>query len=106
MPKALICSPPTPLQGLVDAEYQRTIAPVQLEDQQTKQDTGHLQGRPCRPVEHVMVAGVVAIVAQSHDAKGGSHGALAWGQYGTNQQDPSFPPSRAAKKCCEEDENR
>ena len=103
-----------PFQGFVDAEDQRTIAPIQVEDQQSKQDPGHLQGRPCRPVEHVMVAGVVAIVAQSHDTQRRCHGALARGQYGTNQQDLGFPPSlpsaptggRAAKKCCEGDENR
>ena len=31
-----------PFQGFVDAEDQRTIAPIQVEDQQSKQDPGHL----------------------------------------------------------------
>ena len=53
-----------------------------------------------------MVAGVVAIVAQSHDTQRRCHGALARGQYGADQKDLGFPPSRAAKKCCEGDENR
>ena len=105
-PKGTDLRPPTPFQGLVDAEYQRTIAPVQMADQQYQQDPGHLKGRPCRPVENVMVTSVIAVAAQPHAAKGRGHGAPAWGQYGTNQQDLSFPPSRAAKQCCEGDKNR
>ena len=58
----------TPLQGFVDAEDQRTIALVQMLEQQHEQDASRLTGRPHRPIEHLVVASVVAVVAESHDA--------------------------------------
>ena len=45
-----------------------------------------------------MVAGVVAVVAESHDAPRRSHGALARGQYRADQQDLGFQPGRAAQQ--------
>ena len=66
-----------PFQGFVDAEDQRTIALIQVLEQQHEQDASRLAGRPHRPVEHLMVAGVVEVVAAAHDAQRRGHGALA-----------------------------
>ena len=88
----------TSLQGFVDAEDQRTIALVQMLEQQHEQDASRLTGRPHRPIEHLVVASVVAVVAESHDAQRRSHGALARGQYRADQQDLGFQPGRAAKQ--------
>ena len=46
----------------------RTIALVQMLEQQHEQDASRLTGRPHRPIEHLVVASVVAVVAESHDA--------------------------------------
>ena len=71
---------PTPFQGFIDAEDQRTVAAIQVLQQQPEQDAGRLTGRPHRPIEHLVVAGVVVLVAAAHDAERGGHGALAGGQ--------------------------
>ena len=57
----------------------------------TSQDASRLTGRPHRPIEHLMIAGVGALVAAAHDAQR-RHGALARGQYRADQQHLSFPP--------------
>ena len=80
------------------AEDQRTIVLVQVLEQQHEQDASRLTGRPHRPIEHLMITGVVAVVAESHDAQHRSHGALARGQYRADQQDLGFPPGRVAKQ--------
>ena len=54
--------------GCSTAEDQRTIALVQMLEQQHEQDASRLTGRPHRPIEHLVVASVVAVVAESHDA--------------------------------------
>ena len=84
-----------PFQGFVDAEDQRTIALIQVLEQQHEQDASRLAGRPHRPIEHLMVAGVVEV---AHEAQRRGHGALARGQYGAGQQDLGFQPGRAAKQ--------
>ena len=66
----------TPFQGLVDAEHQRALAPVQVLEQQRQQDAGRRTGRPHRPVEHLVVMSVVPLVAASHDAE--RRGNLRW----------------------------
>ena len=86
-----------PFQGFVDAENQGTIALVQVLEQQHEQDASRLAGRPHRPVEHLMVAGVVEVVAAAHDVQRRGHGALARGQYRPEQQHLGFPPGRVAK---------
>ena len=92
----------TPFQGFVNAEDQGAVAPVQVpEQQQQQQDAGGLTGRPHCPIEHLVIAGVVALVAASHDPQGGGDGALARGQNGAHQQDLSFPPSRVGEQHCE-----
>ena len=68
MPRGFDFRAATPLQGFVDAEDQRTIALVQMLEQQHEQDASRLTGRPHRPIEHLVVASVVAVVAESHDA--------------------------------------
>ena len=88
----------TPFQGLIDAENQRAVAAVQVLEQQRQQDASRLTGRPYRPVEHLMVAGVVEVVAAAHDAQRCGHGALARGQYRPEQQHLGFPPSRVGKQ--------
>ena len=88
----------TPFQGLIDAENQRAVAAVQVLEQQRQQDASRLRGRPYRPVEHLMVAGVVEVVAAAHDAQRCGHGALARGQYRPEQQHLGFPPSRVGKQ--------
>ena len=101
-----------PFQGFVDAENQGTIALIQVLEQQHEQDAGRRTGRPYRPVEHLMVAGVVEVVAAAHDAQRRGHGALARGQYRPEQQHLGFPPSlpsaptggRVAKQRCEGNE--
>ena len=55
------------LQGFVDTEHQRTVAVVEMLKQQPEQDLGRPKGRPRRPVQHVMVAGIVAVAAEAHD---------------------------------------
>ena len=87
-----------PFQGFVDAEDQRTIALIQVLEQQHEQDASRLAGRPHRPIEHLMVAGVVEVVAAAHDAQRRGHGALARGQYRADQQNLGFQPGRVAKQ--------
>ena len=80
------------------AEDQRTIALVQMLEQQHEQDASRLTGRPHRPIEHLVVASVVAVVAESHDTERRCHGTLAGSQYRADQQDLGFPPGRVAKQ--------
>ena len=94
----------TPFKGLVDAEHQRALAPVQVLEQQRQQDAGRRTGRPHRPVEHLMVAGVVALVAAAHDPQCCRHGALARGQDRAHQQHLGFPPGWVGKQRCEGNE--
>ena len=94
----------TPFKGLVDAEHRRALAAVQVLEQQRQQDAGRRTGRPHRPVEHLMVAGVVPLVATSHDAQCCRHGALARGQDRTHQQHLGFPPGWVGKQRCEGNE--
>ena len=44
------------------------------------------------PIEHLMVAGVVELVAAAHDAERRGHGALARGQDRTHEQELGFLP--------------
>ena len=76
---------PTPLQGFVDAEDQGAIAAIQVLEQQYQQNTRGRTGRPHRPVEHLMVAGEVAVIAATHDPQRRGHRALAWRQYRAHQ---------------------
>ena len=102
-----------PFQSFVDAENQGTIALIQVLEQQHEQDASRLAGRPHRPVEHLMIAGVVPLVAASHDAERRGNRALARGQYRADQQPLGFPPSlpsaptggRFGKQRCEGNEN-
>ena len=41
------------------AEDQRAVALIKVLEQQQQQDAGRLTGRPHRPIEHLVVAGVV-----------------------------------------------
>ena len=94
----------TPFQGLVDAEDQWAVATIQVLEQQHQQDARCLAGRPHRPIEHLVVAGVVALVAAAHDAQCRRHGALARGQDRADQQHLGFPPGWAGKQRCEGNE--
>ena len=94
----------TPFQGFVDAEDQRAVTAVQVLEQQRQQDAGRLAGRPHRPIEHLMVAGVVAVIAATHDPQRRGHGALARGQDRADQQHLGFPPSWAGEQRCEGNE--
>ena len=94
----------TPFQGFVNAEDQGTIALVQVLEQQHQQDARCLAGRPHRPIEHLMVAGVVALVAAAHDAQRRSHGALTRRQDRADQQQLRFPPGWAGEQRCEGNE--
>ena len=94
-----------PLHGFVDAEHQRAVALAEVPDQKTQQYVSHLEWRPCRPVEDVIIAGVVAASAQTHDAERRGHGALAGSEDRADQQDLGFPPGRGPKQCCEGIEN-
>ena len=96
---------PAPFQGLINAEDQWAVAPVQVLEQQQQQDARHLAGRPHRSVEHLMVAGIVVVAAATHDAQGRRHGTLARGQDRAQQQQLGFPPSRIAKQRFEGSEN-
>ena len=44
------------------------------------------------------ITGIVAVVAEAHDAERRRHGALAGSQYRADQQDLGFPPGRVAKQ--------
>ena len=58
-----------------------------------------MAGGPHRPIEHLMVAGVVAVFGAAHDAQRRRHGALAWGQYRADQYDLGFQqPGWVAKQ--------
>ena len=83
------------------AEDQRAVAVIQVLEQQHQQDAGYRTGRPHRPIEHLMVAGVVLVVAQSHDPQGRRHGALTRGQDRAHQQHLGFPPGWVGKQRCE-----
>ena len=96
----------TPLQCLVNAEHQGAVALVKMLNQQPQQYPGHQKGRPRGAVEHMMIAGIVAVATQTHDTEGRGHRASAWRQYRANQQDLGFLPGRAPKQCCEGDEDR
>ena len=52
-----------------------------------------------------MVAGVVTLVAASHDTERRGHGALSWGQNRANQQQLHFLPSGVGEQGCEGKEN-
>ena len=92
-------------QGFVDAENQRAVAPIQVLEQQHQQDVGRLTRRPYRSVQHLMVAGVVALVAAAHDPQRGGDGALARRQYRADQQHLGFSPGWVAEQRCEGSEN-
>ena len=94
----------TPFQGFVDAEDQGAIALIQILEQQHQQDASRRTGRPHRPVEHLMVAGVVALVAAAHDPQRRGDGALTRGQDRAHQQHLGFPPSWVAEQRCEGNE--
>ena len=94
-----------PLHGFVDAEHQRAVALVEVADQKIQQDVSRLEWRPRRPVEDVMIAGVVAVAAQTHDAELRGHGAPAGSEDRAGKQDLGFPPGRGPKQCCEGIEN-
>ena len=72
------------------AEDQWAVALIKVLEQQHQQDAGRLTGRPHRPIEHLMVTGVVLVVAQSHDPQGRGDGALARGQDRAHQQHWAF----------------
>ena len=95
----------TPFQGFVDAEDQGAVAAVQMLEQQRQQDAGYRTGRPHCPIEHLMVAGVVVIIAAAHDAQRRGHGALARGQDRADQQQLGFTPGWAGEQRCEGNEN-
>ena len=52
-----------------------------------------------------MAAGVVPVMAASHDLPGLSHGALSGGQEGAHQQQLSFGPGGFAEQRCKGHEN-
>ena len=60
IPVSSFLGPATPFQSFVDAEDQRPVAPIQVLEQKHQQDAGYPTGRPHRPIEYLMVAGVVA----------------------------------------------
>ena len=97
--------PLPPLQRLVDTEDQGTVAPVQMLEQEPQQDLGQLKRRPDRPVEHLMIAGIVAVAAETHNPEGSGHRALAWGENGADQQHLGFPPSPLLEQRCERKKN-
>ena len=101
---------PTPFQGFPigqcsHAENQGTVAAIQVLKQEQQQDAGRLTRRPHRPIEHLVIAGVVALVAASHDAQRRGHGALSWSQDRTHQQELGFLPGWIGEQRCEGKEN-
>ena len=93
-------------QGFVDAENQRAVAPIQVLEQQHQQDVGRLTRRPYRSVQHLMVAGVVALVAAAHDTQRRGDSALTRGQDRAHQQQLGLLPSRVGEQRCEGGEDR
>ena len=63
-------------------------------------------GRPGRPFEHRMAAGVAPVVAAAYDPERRRHGALARGQDRAYQQHSCFPLSRTAEQRYEGNEYR
>ena len=57
---------------------QRAVAVIQVLEQQQQQDAGRLTRRPHRPIEHLMVAGVVLWVAAAHDAPRRAAATVRW----------------------------
>ncbi len=94
----------TPFQGFVDAEDQGAIPTIKVLEQQHQEDARRYTGRPHRPVEHLMVAGVIAVIAAAHDPQGRGDGALTRGQDRAHQQYLGFPPGRVGKQRCEGNE--
>ena len=89
---------PTPFQGLVDAEDQRAVAAIQVLEQEYQQDAGYFAGRPHGSVKHLVVAGVVALVAAAHNAQCRRHGTLTRRQDRADQQQLDFPPGWVGKQ--------
>ena len=94
----------TPFQGFVDAEDQGAIPTIKVLEQQHQEDARRCTGRPHRPVEHLMIAGVIAVIAAAHDPQGRGDGALTRGQDRAHQQYLGFPPGRVGKQRCEGNE--
>ena len=105
MPRALILAPrhrsrvSRPVKGAY-AEDQRTVAAIKALKQEHQQDAGGLTRRPHGPIEHLVVAGVVVMVAASHDPQRGGHGALARSQDRAHQQQLSLLPGRVGEQRC------
>ena len=64
-----------------------------MPEQLQQQDLQNLQRRPCRPVEHMIIAGIVAVAAQTHNTERCGNRALARGEYCADQQHLHFHPS-------------
>ena len=103
MPRALILGPRrrSRVSRLVKGSYaedQRPVALIQVLEQKYQQDTCHPTGRPHHPIEHLVVAGVVALVAASHDAERRGRGALTRGQDRSHQQELGLLPGRVGEQ--------
>ena len=86
------------------AADQGAIPTIKVLEQQHQEDARRCTGRPHRPVEHLMVAGVIAVIAAAHDPQGRGDGALTRGQDRAHQQYLGFPPGRVGKQRCEGNE--
>ena len=58
------------------------------------------------PLEHLVIAGVVVIIAAAHDTERRGHGALAWGEDRAHQQQLNLPPGWAGEQRREGNKNR
>ena len=87
------------------AEDQGTVAAIQMLEQQQQQDVCHLTGRPHRPIEHLMITGIVPVITQAHNTERRCHGALAGSQDRAHQQQLCFPPGWAGEQRCEGNKN-
>ena len=105
MARALIFAPRRRFQGFVNAEDQGAVALIKMLEQQHQQDAGRPTGRPHRPIEHLVVTGVVALVATAHDPQRRRHGALSRGQDRADQQQLGFLPGWTGEQRSEGNEN-
>ncbi len=84
--------PPTPLNGIVQAQDHWTAADKGV-DQQTQQDVGGFQARPLRSIENAMIVLKMLLQAQARGPQSCCHGSFRRRQDRPDQQDLCMLPN-------------
>ena len=100
MPRAAIFFAPAPLDGVVDADDERSRGQEPIEDHR-QQLAGDGAAVPARLAEHMVVEGEVAGLRQAHDAQCGAHRALARCEHDAGNQHQDVIPDRCREEAPE-----